>query len=267
LLALRLKKKTTPTPAGSNPWFPAIDQKPEPRLRLFCFPYAGGGASVFRTWASRMPAGVQVCPARLPGRESRAAEAPFERIEPLVEDLARAMEPYLGRPSLCSPQHGCNDRFELTRRSPPPAAASGAVRSQRARPAVPPGTRGGAEPSEEEFLAELRRSRACRRCAGERAIAETPPARPPRGLPSGPPVHLSPRAASRRPHPRLRGESDPRLPREVMEPWREQTTNSFQLRILPGGHFFLPTSEEAFSDAQEDAAQAMLRCSSPSPRG
>ena len=25
------------------------------RLRLFCFPYAGGGASMFRTWSDNLP--------------------------------------------------------------------------------------------------------------------------------------------------------------------------------------------------------------------
>lgn len=42
-----------------------------PRLCLFCFPYAGGGASVYARWAKTYPETVEVCPIQLPGRENR----------------------------------------------------------------------------------------------------------------------------------------------------------------------------------------------------
>jgi len=31
--------------------------------------------------------------------------------------------------------------------------------------------------------------------------------------------------------------------RDSLEPWREQTTASFSLRMLPGDHFFLHTAQ------------------------
>ena len=46
-------------------------------IRLFCFPYAGGGASVFRTRSKNLPIEVEVCPVQLPSRENCLLEAPF----------------------------------------------------------------------------------------------------------------------------------------------------------------------------------------------
>src|SRR6185437_15242868 len=71
-LALQLPQMTTPwlyrqpaAPPGSA------------RMRLVCFPYAGAGPSVFRTWGSRLPTGVELVALRLPGRESRFTETPY----------------------------------------------------------------------------------------------------------------------------------------------------------------------------------------------
>jgi medium-chain acyl-[acyl-carrier-protein] hydrolase len=67
---------------------------PAAPMRLFCFPFAGGGASVFRGW--RLP-GVEVCAIQLPGRESRLHETPFDRLPALVDALAVATRPWRDR--------------------------------------------------------------------------------------------------------------------------------------------------------------------------
>jgi surfactin synthase thioesterase subunit len=41
------------------------------RLRLFCFPYAGSGTSIYRGWTAAMPRAIEVWPVALPGREHR----------------------------------------------------------------------------------------------------------------------------------------------------------------------------------------------------
>jgi medium-chain acyl-[acyl-carrier-protein] hydrolase len=53
-----------------------ICPKPQPRasLRLFCFAYAGGGASAFHKWLQLVPAEIEVCLIQLPGRENRLIE-------------------------------------------------------------------------------------------------------------------------------------------------------------------------------------------------
>src|SRR5579859_3905311 len=86
-------------PAGSlQRWITMPRPRQMPRLRLFCLPYAGGGASMFRDWTTGLPADIDVCPILLPGRESRVREPAFSRVEPLVEALAPAVLPYLDVP-------------------------------------------------------------------------------------------------------------------------------------------------------------------------
>jgi medium-chain acyl-[acyl-carrier-protein] hydrolase len=85
-------------------------------LRLFCFPYAGAGASLFSTWQARLPPEIEVCPVQLPGRESRWREAPLTLCGPLLEGVARALEPALDRPfALFGHSLGALLAFELAR--------------------------------------------------------------------------------------------------------------------------------------------------------
>jgi medium-chain acyl-[acyl-carrier-protein] hydrolase len=67
-------------------------------LRLFCFPYAGGSASIFREWAWSLPANVEVCAIQLPGRGSRMLEPAITRIPRLIKAIAPALLPYLDKP-------------------------------------------------------------------------------------------------------------------------------------------------------------------------
>ncbi|MFE5856023.1 thioesterase II family protein [Streptomyces sp. NPDC056500] len=70
------------------------------RLRLFCFPYAGGGASAYASWQRRLGAAVDVQPVQLPGREGRMAEPRFTDLPALIADLDREIGPELEQPHL-----------------------------------------------------------------------------------------------------------------------------------------------------------------------
>ncbi len=83
---------------SSGPWIQRYRPNDQARLRLFCFPYAGGRASIFRPWTDGLPAEIEVCSIQLPGREERLRELPYKRLGPLVEDLVVALVPYLDRP-------------------------------------------------------------------------------------------------------------------------------------------------------------------------
>jgi surfactin synthase thioesterase subunit len=64
---------------------------------LFCFPYAGAGASSLRRWPSRIGQ-IEVLPVQLPGRENRILEPQYRDFEVFAEDAALALRPYLERP-------------------------------------------------------------------------------------------------------------------------------------------------------------------------
>jgi surfactin synthase thioesterase subunit len=59
---------------------------------LFCFPYAGGGASAFREWISGLDGVIDVCPIQLPGREERICEKGYTDMKRLAADLADTIE-------------------------------------------------------------------------------------------------------------------------------------------------------------------------------
>ncbi|MFD6161631.1 acyltransferase domain-containing protein [Nocardia sp. NPDC060256] len=68
------------------------------RVRLFCFPHSGGGASVFRGWPQELPGWVDVLPVLLPGREERADEPPPTDLDELADAIADAIRPHLDGP-------------------------------------------------------------------------------------------------------------------------------------------------------------------------
>lgn len=71
----------------SNSWFICHKPNPKARLRLFCFPYAGGGASIFHAWADQLPSDIETIGIRMPGLESRIMEPAIETISMVVEML------------------------------------------------------------------------------------------------------------------------------------------------------------------------------------
>jgi medium-chain acyl-[acyl-carrier-protein] hydrolase len=83
--------------AGAN-WHPYHKPNPEAVLRMFCFPYAGGSAAIFRSWQSRLPSLVEVYPVELPGRGVRWREPAISRLPALVESIASAIIGKLNKP-------------------------------------------------------------------------------------------------------------------------------------------------------------------------
>ncbi|RCX18345.1 medium-chain acyl-[acyl-carrier-protein] hydrolase [Anaerobacterium chartisolvens] len=77
-----------------------VNKKPNSnaRIRLFCFPFAGGAASVFHSWISKLPEYIEVCSIQLPGRENRFSEKPYTSIGPLVDDLMKDIIDYFYMP-------------------------------------------------------------------------------------------------------------------------------------------------------------------------
>ena len=102
--------------APSSPWLPPRRPQPAGALRLFCFPFAGGGASTYREWQAALGPGVEVCPVQLPGREERMNERAETSLRVLVSRLADGLEPWLrGRFAFFGHSMGALVQYELTR--------------------------------------------------------------------------------------------------------------------------------------------------------
>src|SRR5688500_10376608 len=102
--------------ASSSNWLTCPQRRQDPRLRLFCFPFAGGGASTYRLWGTRISAIVEVCLMQLPGREERANEAPFTNLVRLAVAAAGEMAASLDKPfALFGHGMGALVAFEVAR--------------------------------------------------------------------------------------------------------------------------------------------------------
>lgn len=230
-------------------WFFPAAPRPTAAVRLFCLPFAGGGATMYRRWAEGLPASIEVVPIQPPGRENRLGETPFERLEPLVDAIVSAIAPRLDRPyALFGHSLGGLVAFELSRRLLAlgyPAPAHLFVSAFRA-----PGTPSAFAPmhalSDAAFVSALRdlggTPDAVLDHAGlmaiflpvlraDLAVVET------HGHQDGPPLPC--------PITAFTGTHDPRATEAAMAGWRGHTAAGFQQRLVPGGHFFLEDAREA----------------------
>lgn len=97
-------------------WLANRKIKPEAQVRLFCFPYGGGGASIYREWQQEFPDFIDVCPIQLPGRENRLEEPALDDLNTLVSLLAHHLRAHFDLPfAFFGHSFGSLIGFELTR--------------------------------------------------------------------------------------------------------------------------------------------------------
>ena len=71
---------------------------PNAKLRLFCLPFAGGGSTSFRHWPELLPPYIELAAIEIPGRGSRLSEPCQRRINILVSQITKGIQPYLDKP-------------------------------------------------------------------------------------------------------------------------------------------------------------------------
>jgi medium-chain acyl-[acyl-carrier-protein] hydrolase len=226
-------------------WFTNPRPNPKARLRLFCFPYAGGGSPIYRMWPDAIPATVDLWTAQLPGRGSRIQERPFTNLSPLVRALAEAIPPFLDRPfAFFGHSMGAMISFELARilQRRPGLKPSHLFVSGRVAPHITDMNRHTYDLPEAEFMEELRRLNGTPTEALEHPELMqlmTPLLRADFTV-VGTYTYL-PDLALNCPITAFGGLEDPEVSREHLEAWREHTTASFSSHMFPGDHFYLNT--------------------------
>jgi medium-chain acyl-[acyl-carrier-protein] hydrolase len=243
-------------------WVTCPTPRPQASLRLFCFHFAGGDASLFRLWTTQLPPSIEVCPIELPGRASRRAEAPITNFPELLETLASRVRPFLKQLPYAFFGHsfGGITSFELTRwmrrhGAPMPVrlflSACPALHF-RPRPAPPI-----SHLSDAEFLDQI-----ASRYGAPRGVLDSEEVRD-TVLPALRADLLVAESYSYLPEPPLDvpissfgATEDPEVSPEEAEAWRQQTTRDFRLRLLPGNHFFLATERPRLHEAIREDLQA-----------
>jgi medium-chain acyl-[acyl-carrier-protein] hydrolase len=231
----------------NTPLLAGYKRNPSAKLRLFCFPYAGGSAAIYNKWFESLPPQVEVSPVQLPGRGSRIHEKPFTRMETLVAETVSALRPLFDKPfAFFGHSMGAAISFEVTR----------LLRREGSRLPVHLFISGNCAPQlrteqthtynlpEAEFIEELRRLkgtpaevlehpelmkvvmpllRADFELIETYVAADEPPLDVPMTV--------------------YGGMSDVDIPREALEAWGAQTTGPFTCRMLPGDHFYLTSNQ------------------------
>lgn len=239
------------TAARSSSWI--VTHRPSAEgLRLICFPYAGAGASVFRSWAGGHVPDVEICAVQLPGRESRITELPVADLCELVPRLSDALEPYLDRPfAFFGHSIGALVSFELARE----------LRRTRSVEPVHLFVSGCPAPHHPDFdrLSELPESEFLGRLA---QFNGTPPEvlQHPELMQLMLPTlradfSLRDRYRHRDEAPlgcpitAFGGMDDGHVSGAKLEGWKRHTRERFQLWLFQGDHFFLRTAQEPMLEA------------------
>lgn len=82
----------------ANSWFVIPKPNPNARIRLFCFPYAGGNAGTYLAWAEQLPSAVELVALQLPGRATRFAEPAISDMQHMIEALLKHSASFTERP-------------------------------------------------------------------------------------------------------------------------------------------------------------------------
>ena len=231
---------------AATPWLHVAKPVARPRMRLFCFPHAGGGASLFRLWNEGLPETVEVCGAQLPGRESRWKEPLMARLDALVDAFVTAVEPRLDVPfALYGHSMGALLAFEIARelrrrKLPDPRIL---LVSGRRAPDLPAGAPPIRELSDDAFVEAMVRQydgipEAIRRdremlqiflpmLRADIGVIETYRWR--EEMPLQCPITV------------FAGLEDRSVDFQQLVAWRKFTMGAFRIEFFPGGHFFLQT--------------------------
>lgn len=227
----------------ANSWLAFHKPKPYAKLSLFCFPYAGGAATLFQSWSQYLPETIEVCPVQLPGRGHRLSEPRFTNVGPLVQAAAVGLRPFIDKPfAFFGHSMGALVSFELARllrregrTQPSHLFVSGCSAPQfglRTQPIY--------NLPDPKLIDELRRLNGT-----AQEILDHPELMQ-LMLPIIRDDLTVCQTYKYAPEPRLDcgitafgGLQDPGVTTEDVDAWRQQTTSTFSIRMLEGDHFFV----------------------------
>jgi surfactin synthase thioesterase subunit len=218
-----------------------VRSRPAARLRLFCFPYAGGTPSVFRDWRDHVSPEIEIASVLLPGRGMRLHEAPYDAMGPVVREVTDAIERSAERPfAFFGHSMGALVAFEVAhalrargRRVPLQLFVS-ACRAPHLH-----GTQRTHELPSSRLIAVVRELGSVSEELGGSTLLRRRLPLLRADLSVCERYELSPREPLACPITAFGATGDPLVSTDDLEHWSEYTRGSFVKRVFAGDHFFL----------------------------
>lgn len=240
-------------PANRTSWLRRVPA-PGARVRLVCFPHAGGAAGFFHEWPALTPPEIEVVSVQYPGRQDRLNDPCMATMEELADAITRAVLHEMPDDlplALFGHSMGSSVAYEVACRleNAPGRALARLFVSGRTRPRVPDEQAPRPAPGDEQILDHVRTLDP----AGA-AVYEHPDLRevimPALRADFGLLAAYRPARLHRLgiPVTAYGGDRDPVCAIEDLTAWADVTTEELEIRAFEGGHFYLtPHKEEVLA--------------------
>lgn len=235
----------------TKPWIQRLSKtNPPGRTRLFCFPYAGGGASAFHGWPGLLPDEIDLHAIQAPGREDRLFEEPVDTLQDLLDAVTPELLAYSDEPfALFGHSLGaiaCWEAARVLREDHGVEPTHVFLSGCRALPAVHDGRRDLHALPDDELVEELRQMNGTPEEILQNADFMRlllPVVRADYRMLSR--YSFQPGGSPGVPVTVFGGASDPTVGTEDLQQWSELVESDLDTVVLPGDHFFLHSSREA----------------------
>lgn len=231
-------------------WTSSSRSNSQSKIRLFCFPYAGAGSTIFNAWSNWLLPGIELYLVNLPGRDARVRETPYRQLKPLVASLTQGLLSHVDKPfAFFGHSMGSLISFEVARelRRQGGAQPIHLFVSGRQPPQVPDTHPNFHLLPEEEFLKTTQQFYGALPdiilqdpelinlflsiMRADITMIETYEYE--REAPLDCPITV------------FGGAQDPSVDEQSLAGWKEQTAAGFKLKMFPGEHFFIQTARSA----------------------
>lgn len=236
------------------------EHRPQAQLRVACIPHAGAGVAAYASLARLAPPWLEVCVARLPGRETRLDESPHLDVGAMASEIADDLDALRARPLvLLGHSMGALVAFETARMLPPETQVVHLFVSGRRAPHLEDDDPPLHPLPDDEFVAELQ----ARYDGIPKALLDAPDLLA-LVLPT---IRADCQALETYEYRRdpvldipisaFGGAQDPRVDEAELDAWAHVTTGEFARRTFAGAHFYFQGREQALIGAMiEDLERA-----------
>lgn len=222
-------------------WVRRYHPAPHARSRLLCLPHAGGSASYFFQVSRRLAPRIEVLAVQYPGRQDRRTEPCVETIDELADHVVRVVGPWTDRPlALFGHSMGAVVAFEVALRLERAGTVPAAVFASGRRAPSTYRDETVHLRDDDGIIAEVRTLSG----TDSRIIDDDELIR--MALPAIRADYKAVETYRHRPGPRLScpihalvGDADTKATVDEVRAWGDHTDGGFDLRVFPGGHFYL----------------------------